>query len=53
MRHEFETILTSYDVMNTQDEIDKGLGSRERGYSIDIKAYFGPIQTNISHAPPN
>ena len=46
-KHEFETIFTSNDVMNIQDRIGKGFGSRERAYSMGVNDYFGPIRTNI------
>ena len=26
---------------------------RERAYSMRVNSYFGPIQTNVSHATPN
>ena len=49
-KHEFETIFTSNDVMNIQDRIGKGFGSRERAYSMGVNTYFG---TNRPHATPN
>ena len=52
-KHEFETIITSNDVINIQDGIGKGIGFREKSYSMGINAYFGPIQTHRSHATSN
>ena len=52
-KNEFETILTSKDVMNIQDGIGKGLGTRERTQSIEFNAYFIPRLTSRPHATPN
>ena len=39
---DFETIFTSNDVMNIQDGIGKGFGSREGSYSMVVNDYSGP-----------
>ena len=36
-KHNFETIFTSDDVLNIQDAIGKGFGSRERALYMGIK----------------
>ena len=52
-QHEFETILTSSDVINIQYGTEKVFGSREISYSMGMNDYFGPRRKYISNAPPN
>ena len=52
-KHTFETIFTSNDVMNIQDEIGKGFGSIEKAYSMGVNSYFSPRQTDGPHSIPN
>ena len=52
-KHELETIFTCNDVINIQDGISKGFGSRERSYYMGVNAYFGPRWTNRQHKTPN
>ena len=52
-QHNFETIFTSDDVLNIQDAIGKGFGSRERALSMGVNDYVGPIRINRPHATPN
>ena len=51
--HDFETILTSNDVMNIQNRFCKDFGSREISYSMKVNDYFGPRLTDRLHATPN
>ena len=53
MRKTFETIFNSNSVISIQYEVSKGFGSRERAYSKEVNAYFGPIWKNIPHVTPN
>ena len=41
-QHDFETILTSNDVMNIQDTNGKGLGYRERALYMGMNNYSSP-----------
>ena len=50
--HNFENIVTSDDVLNIQNTIGKGFGSREREFLLGVNDYFGHIITNWIHARP-
>ena len=52
-QHNFETIFTSNDVLNIQDEIEKGFWYQERAYSMVVNDSFVPIVTNRPHATLN
>ena len=52
-KKDFETIFTYNDVMNIQDSIEKGFGSRERAHSMGLNTNFFPIRTNRPHDTPN
>ena len=52
-QHEIETTFTYNEVTNIQYSIEKGVGYRERAFSLGENAYFGPIRTDIPHATPN
>ena len=49
----FEKIFTYNYVMNIQDGIGKGFGSRERAYYMGVNIYSVPRQTNRPHETPN
>ena len=53
IQHNFETIFTYNYVLNIQDAIRKIFGSREREFSMEVNAYFGPKWTNRLHATPS
>ena len=52
IKHEFETIFTCNYVINIQDGIGKGFGSREISYSMVVNAYFGSKKINRPHTTP-
>ena len=52
-RNDFETILTSNDVLNIQDTPGKRFGSIEIPYYLGLNAYFGPRIPNRPYSTPN
>ena len=47
-----ETIFKYDDVLNIQDSIENGFGSREIELFMGVNSYFGPIIINRPHATP-